>query len=98
MNWAHLKIISKKMFFTTITETCLTDHNDCAFNIDGYTTFYLHKSDQPGGGIKLYYSIEIKASIIPYLTTNHGPCEILFIHAKFPNLGTITIGPPDKKK
>ena len=57
----------------------LTDHSDCAFNIDGYKTFSLHRSDRPGGGMKLYYSDEIEASILPDFTSKNGPYEKLFI-------------------
>ena len=97
---AHLNMVKHKFTFIVVVETWLSEWTDLALDIEGYKSYSLYREDQVGGGIKIFYSDFVTASIIECITSSSGACESLFLKANIPGALSLTVGaiyrPPHK--
>ena len=89
---AHLNELKGKFTFILITETWLNSSKDKAFELHGYKSISLHRENSRGGGIKIYYRSDLNVQPLENLTAVSGICEYLFVLAKIPGFGNLTIG------
>lgn len=88
---AHLDSIKTEFKFIFITETYLNESTENLYNIPGYKSVSLSRSNRTGGGIKLYYKEELMLQICGEFTSNTGACERLIVSSTIPGIGNIFI-------
>ena len=85
-----LSSLPKKFDFIILNETCLTENEEAAYGIGGYTS-YSAPRDTNGGGLIIYANNNLNHSIVKKLSHNGATYESLFIRVKL-NTSTYTIG------
>ena len=97
---AYLSDLESKISFIIVTETWLSIDKDCALEMEGYKSFSIYRSDQVGGGIKLYYLDNVNVTIVDQFTRIFEFCECLCIKAHIEGYGKMYIAsiyrPPSK--
>ena len=74
-----------------VVETWLTNDKDRSFELNGYKSHSLYRSNQVGGGIKLHYLDYISVNIIYEFTGIGESCESISCIANISGYGKVNI-------
>ena len=88
---AHIYKLKNKFTFVVIVETWLTPDKDRALEIAGYRSHAIYRTDQIGGGIKLYYLENVNIDVLDQYTGCVDSCEILTVKASVPGFGNVNV-------
>ena len=64
---------------------------DKALELEGYKSHAIYRTDQVGGGVKLYYLNHINVMVISEYTGVFESCECITVKATVPGCGKINL-------